>query len=231
MENIQNYRVLVSFAFGVASFISPCILPLIPAYLSYITGASLENLKADAARYKTPLLSLFFVLGFTVVFTLLGASANYLGSLLFYNRDAIRIAGAVLIMVFGLHLTGLFKIKFLYRQKKLNAGRFVSGYPGAMVMGVVFAFGWTPCVGPVLASILTMASMEETVLRGMVLLFAYSLGIGAPFILTSLLLQKALKVFGKIKKYYNIIEIITGALLIFIGILLFFNKLQIFIPS
>lgn len=231
MENINSYRIMVSFAFGVASFISPCILPLIPAYLSYITGASIDNLKAGGQKSQTLFLSLFFVLGFTLIFTLLGASASYLGSLLFYKKDLIRIIGSVFIVLFGFHLAGIIKIKPLYRQKKVNPGRLVSGYPGAFIIGVVFAFGWTPCVGPVLASILAMASMEETVFRGMVLLFSYSLGIGVPFILTALLLGKALEVFGKIKKHYAAIERITGFLLILIGILLFFNKLQVFIPA
>ncbi len=232
MENIQNYRVFISFAFGIASFASPCILPLIPAYISYITGISIDNLKAgDTKRQKILFLSLFFVLGFTIVFTLLGASASWLGNLLFLKRDLIRMAGSLLIILFGLHLTGILKLKLLYSQKKFNSSRIVSGYPGALAMGIIFAFGWTPCVGPVLASILTMASMEDTVLRGMVLLFFYSLGIGVPFILTALLLEKALKVFSKVKKYYSIIQKATGILLILIGILLFFNKLRIFIPA
>jgi len=228
---MQNYHVFASFVFGVASFFSPCILPLIPAYISYITGVSIDNLKKDTKRHKILLLSLSFVLGFTIVFTLLGASASWLGNFLFLKRNSIRMAGSLLIILFGLHLTGIVKVKFLYFQKKFNPNRIVSGQAGALLLGIIFAFGWTPCVGPVLASILTMASMEATVLRGTVLLFSYSLGIGLPFILTTLLLEKALKVFEKVKKHYALIQITTGILLMFIGILLFFNKLQILIPA
>jgi len=227
MENTQNYRLFISFLFGLASFASPCILPLIPAYLSYITGVSLENLKSTQDKNRVFYLSLFFVLGFTLIFTLLGASASWLGKILYNKQNLIRMVGSILIILFGIHLTGIIKFKVLYSQKKINLKKITSGSIGAFIMGLVFAFGWTPCVGPVLASILTMASMEETALKGMFLLFAYSLGIGLPFILTALLLEKALTVFSKIKRYYLTIQIITGLLLISIGILLFFDKLNI----
>ncbi|MCK9266315.1 cytochrome c biogenesis protein CcdA [bacterium] len=230
MENIQNYRLLGSFVFGLLSFASPCILPLIPAYLSYITGVSLENLKSSKNKNKTLFLSLFFVLGFTIIFTLLGASANWLGRILYNKRDLIRMIGALLIILFGFHLTGIIKFKILYSQKKINLKKITSGYIGALLLGIVFAFGWSPCVGPVLGSILTMASMEETVLKGMLLLFFYSLGIGVPFILTAILLEQALTFFSKIKKYYTVIQMITGIVLIIVGVLLFFDKFNIQFP-
>ncbi len=226
METTQNYPVIISFTAGILSFLSPCILPLIPAYLSYITGASVENVREGVNYKKNLLLSVVFVLGFTVVFTALGASATWLGKTLLMKQDAVRISGAALVILFGLHLTGILKIKQLYGQKKISAGKITSGYAGAFIIGMVFAFGWTPCVGPVLASILIMASAEESVARGIFLLFSYSLGIGVPFILTAAAVNKMLNVFTRIKKHYRKIEVFTGLLLIAIGILLLFNKFR-----
>ncbi len=229
METTQNYTVLISFTAGLLSFFSPCILPLIPAYFSYITGISIGNIKEGQHYKKNILLSVVFVLGFTSVFTMLGASATWLGRQLLMKQDAVRIAGSIIIILFGLHITGILKIKPLYRQKKIQTGKIAGGYAGAFIIGMVFAFGWTPCVGPVLASILIIASTEESVGRGILLLLFYSLGIGMPFILTTIAINKMLKVFNRIKKHYRKIEISTGALLIVIGILLLLNKFQVFI--
>jgi len=229
METTQNYSLTFSFIAGVLSFISPCILPLIPAYISYITGVSIENIRSGEHQRKNFLLSVVFVLGFTLVFTILGASATWLGKQLLMKQDAVRIAGAVVVILFGLHLTGILKIKPLYKQKKIQLGKITSGYTGAFIVGIVFAFGWTPCVGPVLAAILIMASTEESLFRGILLLLFYSLGIGVPFIITAVALNKMLVVFTRIRKHYRKIEISTGLLLIVIGILLLFNKFQVFI--
>ncbi len=222
---------LISFTAGILSFLSPCILPLIPAYLSYITGVSVENLKAEVHYngIKNILLSTVFVLGFTAIFTILGASATWLGREMLMRQDIIRKIGAVIISLLGLHLAGIIRIKQLYRQKKIGVSRITGGYAGAFIMGMVFAFGWTPCVGPVLASILIMASAQESVSRGILLLFSYSMGIGVPFVITALVLNQALSVFTRIRKHYRKIEIFTGVLLIAAGILLFFNKFQAFI--
>ncbi|MBN1445509.1 MAG: cytochrome c biogenesis protein CcdA [Candidatus Omnitrophica bacterium] len=228
METTQNSTLLLSFAAGLLSFASPCILPLIPAYLSYITGASIENLKAGGLYKKNILLSLVFVLGFTAVFTILGASATWLGRHMLMKQEIIRKTGAVIIVLFGLHLAGILKIKPLYRQKRISSGKTAGNYAGAFVIGMVFAFGWTPCVGPVLASILIMASAEESLSRGILLLFFYSMGIGLPFIITALFLNKALSVFTGIKRHYRKIETATGILLIALGILMFFNKFRVF---
>ncbi len=228
METTQNSTLLLSFAAGLLSFASPCILPLIPAYLSYITGASIENLKTGGLYKRNVLLSLLFVLGFTAVFTILGASATWLGRHILMKQDIIRKAGAVIIILFGLHLAGILKIKPLYKQKKINAGKTDGGYAGAFIIGMVFAFGWTPCVGPVLASILIMASAENSLSRGILLLFVYSMGIGLPFIITAMFLNKALSAFTGIKRHYRKIETATGILLIAIGILMFFNKFRVF---
>jgi len=229
MQTTQNSALLLSFTAGLLSFASPCILPLIPAYLSYITGASIENLKSGGVYKKNILLSFLFVLGFTAVFTILGASATWLGRHMLMKQDITRKTGAVIIVLFGLHLAGILKIKPLYRQKKITAGKISGGYAGAFIIGMVFAFGWTPCVGPVLASILILASAEESLSRGILLLFFYSMGIGLPFVVTAMFLNKALSAFAGIKKHYRKIETATGILLIAIGILMFFNKFRLFI--
>ena len=230
MENIQNYRVFTSFAFGVISFFSPCILPLIPVYLSCITGISAENLRKNAGSCRTVISALFFVFGFTLTFTLMGASASWIGKIIFARQEAVRIAGGILVILFGLHLAGILKIKTLYRQKTLNLPGKFSGHPGAFIMGLVFAFGWTPCVGPVLASILTMASMEETVARGMALLFFYGIGIGVPFVITALILERALIFFGIVKKHYAAVQLTAGLLLVAMGILLLLDRLRFLVP-
>jgi len=229
METTQNYSLAFSFIAGLLSFISPCILPLIPAYLSYITGVSIENIRTGEHYKKNLLLSVVFILGFTLVFTILGASATWLGSQLLMKQNAVRIIGAVVVILFGLHLTGILKIKPLYKQKKIQLGRITSGYTGAFIIGIVFAFGWTPCVGPVLAAILIMASNEGSLFRGILLLLFYSLGIGLPFIITTAALNKMLAVFTRIRKHYRKIEISTGLLLVVIGILLLLNKFQVLI--
>ncbi len=226
METIQSYPFLISFAAGILSFASPCILPLIPAYLSYITGASIENIR-DGLNYKRNLLlSVLFVLGFSAVFTALGASATWIGRQLLMKQNAVRITGAVIVILFGLHLAGILRIKTLYRQKGLRTDRITGGYAGAFIIGMVFAFGWTPCVGPVLTSILIMASTEESLMRGITLLLSYSLGIGIPFIITAIAVNKMLNLFTRIRKHYGKIEFFTGMLLIAVGILLLLNKFR-----
>lgn len=222
---IKNYSVLISFIAGVLSFTSPCILPLIPAYISYITGVSVEDLKKGRRNLSnTVLLSLFFIGGFTLIFTLLGASATYIGKFLMEKKDIIRIAGSIVIIIFGLHLTGILRIKKLYTEKKFRMKEMSSKYLSSFLFGVIFSLGWTPCVGPVLSSILIMASMEEKVIRGIILLFFYSVGIGIPFLITAILLNRFLLFFSKLRKHYHKIEIITGLLLVAIGILLLLDK-------
>lgn len=164
--------------------------------------------------------SLAFVIGFSLVFTLLGASATSIGSFLRLNKLLFaRVAGVVVILL-GLHLSGLLRISFLYREKRLQVTRKPPGMPGAFLMGLAFAFGWTPCIGPFLGAALTLAAQKETVAQGMSLLFLFSLGLGIPFLLTSLAIGTFFQAFGRIKKHFHLVEVVGGALLVFIGVLM-----------
>lgn len=221
MTNFNEFPFIASFLAGIATFVSPCILPLIPAYMSFITGSSLDKLKSDTKSIKHTLLSaVFFVVGFSLVFTLLGASTTYLGSLLSEREDLLRWVGGIVIIIFGLHLTGVLRIKFLYKEKRFHIKSMRLGYLGSFLIGLAFAVGWTPCIGPILSSILILASVQETVYKGMMLLAVYSFGLGIPFIITALFINRILTLFASIKKFYSIIEIISGIILVVIGILL-----------
>lgn len=218
-----------AFLAGIVSFLSPCVLPLVPGYISFMSGLSLDELAKGADKKlilkKAGLGSLFFVMGFSIVFTLLGASASAVGRFLTdYSHIISKIAGAVIIL-FGLHTTGLVPIKWLYYEKRFHSTGTSAGPWGALVMGLAFAFGWTPCIGPILAGILTLASTQETVAQGMALLFVYSLGLGIPFIATALSVNAFLQFFNRYKKFIRWGEIFAGLLLIFIGALIFSNKL------
>jgi cytochrome c-type biogenesis protein len=221
METLGKFPAIASFLAGIATFISPCILPLIPAYLTFITGESIDELTHSEGSYKRATAdALFFIAGFTLVFVLLGASASYLGSLMSDKRDYLRWAGGILVIVFGLHTAGLLRMNFLYHTRKLAMGRVQWGYLEPFFVGVAFAVGWTPCVGPILSSILILASTQDTVRQGVLLLLVYSLGLGVPFLLTALFVEWALRVFNKIKKYYRQIEIVSGGILVVVGILI-----------
>src|SRR4029077_3418487 len=187
---------LASFVAGLFSFLSPCVLPLVPGYISIISGSSLEQLKArenDSSLRRTVLLnSIMFIVGFSITFILLGASATWIGQILASRMKLFgQLAGLVLI-VFGIHLTGLIKINALYKDKRFHNVQKPRGMLGALVLGLAFAFGWTPCIGPILAGILTIASTKQTVTEGMFLLAIYSAGLGLPFLLTSLALNQFL---------------------------------------
>jgi len=225
---VSEFPLVASFLAGIATFLSPCILPLIPAYFSFITGYSLEELKESEKNFRPLILNtLFFVFGFTVIFTLLGASATYLGNLLAEKRNLLRLIGGLVIIVLGIHLTGTYRFKFLYQEKRIHLRSKPLRYIGSFIAGLAFASGWTPCVGPILSSILILASNQETVLKGMLLLFVYSLGLGVPFLLVVLAVNRFLLLFAKMKKFIRATEIIAGVILIFLGILLVTNKLYL----
>ncbi len=228
---MENVTVLLAFFAGLASFISPCVLPIVPGYLSFISGVTFEEMSASSARSEVRrrifLNSVFFVVGFSLVFIALGASATFIGQVL---RDQLhlitRIAGAVII-VFGLHMTGLFKIPFLNYEKRFHAKGRPLGAAGALVVGLAFAFGWTPCIGPILASILAVASQQESVAKGIILLTAYSAGLGIPFVLAGVSITVFYGPFNKLKQHLPKIEMISGILLVIVGILIMTNYLTI----
>jgi cytochrome c-type biogenesis protein len=224
----QGLSIPVAFVAGVVSFLSPCVLPLVPGYISMLSGATIEELKADTGGTLVARIfrnSVAFVIGFSVVFIILGASATWVGKFLLAQRTLFNIVAGIIIIVFGLHLTGLIKIPFLYREARMNTGAPRRGLLGSFVLGFAFAFGWTPCIGPILTAILSLAAIRETVFQGMFLLAVYSAGLAIPFLLTGLGLSQFMKFYGGFRKHLQVVEVISGVLLIGIGVLMAFNKL------
>jgi cytochrome c-type biogenesis protein len=213
---------ITAFLAGLVSFLSPCVLPLVPGYVSLISGASVEELQnKDRKLLNTVLLhSLMFILGFTVVFVMLGAAATSVGQLIReYKKYLTWVAGAV-IVIFGLHLTGIMKIKALYADKRLHSVKGGKSPLGAFVVGFAFAFGWTPCLGPIISAILIMAGSADTVTKGVMLLWVYSLGLAVPFLLTSLLIDRFLSFYSRFRKHLHTLEVCSGVLLMVLGTLI-----------
>jgi len=220
----------IAFLAGIVSFLSPCVLPLVPGYISMLSGASIEELKNEAsgALLRRVLRnSLAFVTGFSLVFIMLGASATWVGKFLRVHQATFNIIAGIIVIVFGLHLTGLVKIPLLYREARMDTGAPRRGLGGAFVLGFAFALGWTPCIGPILAAILALAAERQTVLQGMFLLAVYSAGLAIPFLLTSLGLSTFLKFYKGFRKHLQAVEVASGVLLIALGTLMAFNKLTI----
>jgi len=222
-------QILTSLAAGLVSFLSPCVLPLVPGYISIISGSSLDQLKAqrdDGKLLRTVLMnSIMFIVGFSITFILLGATATWLGQVLLSRMRLLgQIAGLVLI-AFGIHLIGIIKFNFLYKDKRFHNVEKPRGLFGALVLGLAFAFGWTPCIGPILAGIMTIASTKETVTEGMFLLAVYSAGLGIPFLLTSLALNQFLAFYGRFKRHFHAVEVASGILVIAIGVLILTGSL------
>ena len=219
-----------AFIAGLLSFLSPCVLPLIPSYIMYITGLSYPDLQAEhpshVIRNKSIFHSLSFICGFTVVFVLLGASATYIGSFLHEHATIIRKVGGVLLVLMGAHVTGLLPIRFLLGEKRVSITHKPAGYIGSFLVGIAFAAGWTPCIGPILAAILAVAATEERVYQGVLLLLVYSIGLGVPFFLSALAMHRFLIIFTRFKRYIHAFEIITGIFLIIIGVLIYSNWLS-----
>jgi cytochrome c-type biogenesis protein len=219
---------IIAFLAGVISFLSPCVLPLIPGYVSMVSKLSFEELTGGGTEGKTSKIlvpSLLFVLGFSFVFVTLGASASFLGTFLHENKVLLLRISGVIIIIFGLFSMDLLKIPQLYRERRLNMPGGNLGMMGIFLLGIAFGFGWTPCVGPILASILLYASTAEGAGKGAALLFVYSIGLGLPFILTGLALSKALTAFTWIKRNYGIYKIVVGCTLVIVGILMVTNNL------
>jgi len=230
---MEQVTLLAAAIAGLVSFLSPCVLPLVPGYISFISGVSLEALReGKAGEVKTSrvfLSAVWFVLGFSTVFVALGASATALGSLLLQKIVLLRQAAGVIILILGLHLMGIFRIGFLQYQKKVNVRSRPLTAVGAFVVGAAFAFGWTPCIGPILAGILTLASTQETVVEGMGLLAVYSLGLGIPFLLTSLGVQRFLQFSMRFRKYLRTVEIAAGLLLVAVGVLIITDRFALLV--
>ena len=217
---------LFAFSAGLFSFLSPCVLPLFPSYLSFITGMSVDRLAGDVtggARGRVLLHSAAFIAGFTTVFVSLGASFSAAGQFFLDYRDWIRIAGGALIVVFGLYIAGILRIGVFTRTKQLQIRSKPAGFIGSYAVGLTFAIGWTPCVGPILGSILTLASNDKTVQQGVGLLLAYSAGLGVPFLLSSVALGGFLKFFKKYRPFIPTVERAAGLLLVAVGILVVTN--------
>jgi cytochrome c-type biogenesis protein len=224
MPGSENISIFVALSAGFLSFLSPCILPLIPSYLAFITGVSIDELTSEDSinqvRVKVIVNSLMFILGFSLIFIALGASATFVGKFLSRNIRWFEIIGGALVIIFGLHFTGIFRLRFLDREKKVHLKNKPLGYLGTVLVGMAFGAGWTPCVGPILGSILTMAATTQNIIKGIVLLAFYSLGIALPFFISGLILHKFFEYFQSIRKYFKVITIVGGILLIAVGILL-----------
>ncbi len=219
----QNISLSIAFAAGFLSFIAPCALPLVPSYLSYITGLTFKDLTGGGVKIQTMKHSLLFIAGFSTVFILLGATASSLGNLLREYQIILRWIGGIIIIFFGLYIMGLLKLNFLSKSKKFEFANKPPGLLGSYLVGSSFAIGWTACVGPILGTILFYAGSTGTVSQGVILLSAYSLGLGIPFFITSLTVNSFLSAFKRIKKYMRLIEIISGVFLIIVGILVLTN--------
>ena len=224
---MENVGILTAFVFGIISFASPCVLPIVPGYLSFISGYSFDEMASTPRSElfkKVTLNSLFFVLGFSTIFVALGASATAIGKFLLQELNLFSKIAGIIIIVFGLNMIGVFRIRFLNYEKKFHTAKKI-GVFGSFVAGLAFAFGWTPCIGPVLAAILAIAAQQDTIGKGVILLSVYSLGLGIPFLLASLSLNAFLGFFGKFRKHIRWVEVVGGVLLIAVGILIMTNNL------
>jgi cytochrome c-type biogenesis protein len=235
MQELGHFPILASLFAGILTFISPCILPLIPVYITLVTGLSVEQLKEKRHITSILLSSISFILGFTTVFVILGLSVTFLGQFFLNHLNTIKYIGGSIIIFFALQMLGLFKIPFFYKQFSwLDKIKRTSNYFTIFFIGCAFAISWTPCVDPILASILILASTSGTLLKGATLLLVYSLGLGIPFLLTALFINKFIFIFNSLKKHYNLIEKISATLLIFVGILVItggFSKITIFVTK
>ena len=227
----QELSLLIVFAAGLLSFLSPCVLPLIPGYIAFVSGLSVDNMTEggleDKKMASAMLSSVMFVLGFSVVFVILGASATWLGGFLVQRLPLLISIAGVVIIIFGFQQIGLFKFGFMLATKQIDLPAEKLGPFKAPLLGAAFAFGWTPCVGPILAAILTYAATMDTVGKGVMLLIVYSAGLGIPFLLTTVAMKGFFKLFLKIKKHMNLIQKISGAILVLLGILMVTGKLTL----
>jgi cytochrome c-type biogenesis protein len=231
---MENVTLFAAFIAGVLSFISPCVLPLIPGYVSFVSGVTLDDMRGTGpitaptgARRRAVIMSIAFVLGFSLVFVGLGASATAIGTLMMEHLSILGKIAGVVIILFGLHMMGVLRIGWLYSEKRMQTSGKPAGFFGAMLVGIAFAFGWTPCIGPILAAILAVAATQESVGEGVRLLAVYSAGLGVPFIATSLAINKFFAASARIRKHYHTIEVVSGVLLVTVGVLIFTNRFTV----
>lgn len=228
-QSIPQISLIAAFSAGLLSFVSPCVLPLVPSYISYITGLSVEQLTnvSEREKFKKAIVlnSLLFIAGFSAVFIAFGASASFLGQILITYQDYIRRIGGALIVIFGLYLLGILNLNFLKMEHRYQFRSRPAGYLGSFLVGVAFAAGWTPCVGPVLGSILLYASTTDSLLNGVVLLTCYSLGLGLPLFLTALGVDRFLAYFKEVRAYLWGVSTVSGVLLIAVGVMIYANSL------
>jgi cytochrome c-type biogenesis protein len=226
-----SVSLLTSFGAGLLSFISPCVLPIVPGYLSFISGVNVAELKEGEPRAglarRVAITSVAFVLGFSTVFVALGAAATLVGYYLQQYKRALGMVGGVVIILLGLHTAGILPIKWLLYEKRAEVKTKPLGLLGAYVVGLAFAFGWTPCIGPILGAILLYASQQETVGQGVLLLSAYSAGLGIPFVLSGVAVNAFFAAFGRLRRHMRLVEYVSGALLVGVGLLLVTNRLTL----
>jgi cytochrome c-type biogenesis protein len=224
---MNEVSLLGAFAAGVISFLSPCVLPLVPGYIAIISGRSLEELQSGQDQKllaRALLQSLLFICGFSLVFISLGATATWLGQVLLQKMALLNRIAGLLIVLFGLHMVGLLKIPLLYRDARVHDTAKPATMAGSFVMGLAFAFGWTPCIGPILAGIMAIAATKERVSEGIFLLAVYSLGLAVPFVLTTLGINRFLKFYQRFRKHLHRLEVAAGVLLIVLGGLIATNN-------
>lgn len=225
MQETQSIGVAISFAAGLLSFLSPCVLPLIPSYVTFVTGLTLEDVQRS--RRIALAHSLLFVLGFSLVFLALGATATTLGRMLGYNREWVGRVGGVLVIILGLYLLGVFDVAFFSRERRLHVATKPLGYLGTVFVGMAFAAGWTPCIGPILGAVLTFTASEADLQRGLVLLGAYSAGLAVPFVLAALMIDRFLLFFQKYKGALVWTTRASGVLLLGVGVLMLTDTMRL----
>lgn len=225
----NSISLAVAFGAGLVSFLSPCVLPLIPTYITYLAGTSIEDIKDDPAsrsafRARVLRNSLAFILGFSIIFIALGLSATVFGRFLLLRAPLVRQLSGLLIIVFGLHLAGILKIPFLHREKRAGVAGGGSGFGSSILIGMAFSAGWTPCIGPILSSILILAGQSSRMAEGGLLLAVYSLGLAIPFFLTAMFVGRLLPALRKLYPYLPYVSLVSGLLMVVMGVMLYFNS-------
>jgi cytochrome c-type biogenesis protein len=222
---MKDVSFTLAFLAGVLSFLSPCVLPLVPAYVSFITGLSIDELKSRPKMSKTMGNTIAFIFGFSTIFIALGASSSLIGGLFLKYQEYLRIGGGILTIIFGLFIAGFIKMDFLMRERRFHISDGPAGYVGAFLIGMSFAAGWTPCIGPILGTILIYASSQASATYGLKLLTVYSLGLAIPFILATLAINAFFTYTRRIHKFMRVIMAASGLILILFGIMLLTNKM------